>query len=277
MDKEAEMVADVRRVGLALGKVPGRDKLGKQEYLRAGGRFSLYEVYDGGRNWTYYCRKAGYEPKTKSAVSDADYSERFRGACEELGRPPKKSEFKKYGLTCNKRRRRDVHRLYDNIASEIFGQSPARATPAAVEKNEGTPDTTGKLPHSENAQSRQSGRGPRQVPPIPRHVRGKRWDQTGVDGFPYAPHHEIGVVALFAVLCSQGMIPLQMTYVTSGKGIDGVCWDEEQQRDVRVEFKRVLSKTSFDKTLGSFDRVVCWENRWPDFSKPVIELKSLLS
>jgi hypothetical protein len=277
MDKEAEIVGDVRKVGLALGKVPGRDRFGKREYITAGGRFSQYYLYDGGRGWEFYCRKAGYEPKTKSGVSDPDYAERFRRACGELGRPPRKSEYKNYGLSCNKRRRGDIHQLYATIASEIFGRRPATATPAAAEKGEAPPDTSREARKSENVQNTHIGRTRRHVPPIPKNIRGKKWEQIGIDGFPYAPHHEMGVVAIFAILCSRGRLPLQITYVTSGTGTDGVCWDEEAQEEVRVEFKKILAKSSFDKSLGSFDMLVCWENRWPDFPKRVIELKGFVS
>ena len=116
----------------------------------------------------------------------------------------------------------------------------------------------------------------RLVPPIPSQTRRVNWKRTAVECFPYAPQDEQGVVALFAVLCNGGQIERQILDLNGGRGIDATCYDEAMHREIRVELKHTLSRGSWNHSLQDIDYLVCWENRWPDFPKPVIELKALI-
>ena len=103
-----------------------------------------------------------------------------------------------------------------------------------------------------------------------------KWERTGVDGFPYAPHDELGVAALFGILCSKGTIGWQILEMRGSKGIDVTCYDEVMEKNIRVELKHTLSKGSWNHKIEDLDFVVCWENRWPDFPKPVLVLSDLI-
>jgi hypothetical protein len=115
--------------------------------------------------------------------------------------------------------------------------------------------------------------GARRIPPIPSKSKRRKWARIDVPGFPYAPHDEQGVVALFAVLCNRGGKPWQILDINGGKGIDAICWDDERNIEFRVEFKYVLSKQSWNHPVDNLDLVVCWRNQWLDFPKPVFELE----
>ncbi|TAJ24362.1 MAG: hypothetical protein EPO64_09585 [Nitrospirae bacterium] len=117
---------------------------------------------------------------------------------------------------------------------------------------------------------------PRPIPPIPEQTRRKNWKRTGIVGFPYAPQDESGVIALFSILCTQGVIPWQIIELNSGKGIDATCYDEKRQCELKVELKHLLTRSNWNHSVDDLDWVVCWENRWKDFPKPVYELKSLV-
>lgn len=122
----------------------------------------------------------------------------------------------------------------------------------------------------------QEEEGPPPVPPIPRKTKRVRWERTGIKGFPYAPQDEESVVTLFAILCSQGRIDWQILDLNRGKGIDATCYDNALHREVQVELKHTLSRGSWNHPIEDIDYVVCWENRWLDFPKPVIELRGLI-
>jgi len=47
----------------------------------------------------------------------------------------------------------------------------------------------------------------RPIPPIPFNTKRSKWERTGLDGFPYAPQEEQGVLALFSILCARGVLP----------------------------------------------------------------------
>ena len=117
---------------------------------------------------------------------------------------------------------------------------------------------------------------PRVIPPIPKSSRRRRWERTDVDGFPYAPQDESGVVALFGILCSQGVLRWQIIDLNSSKGMDCICFDEEAGKEIFVELKFLLTRAGWNHPIDQIDYVVCWENRWVDFPKPVIELRRLL-
>jgi hypothetical protein len=117
---------------------------------------------------------------------------------------------------------------------------------------------------------------PRIIPPIPKSSKRNRWERTDIDGFPYAPQDESGVVALFGILCSQGVLRWQIIDLNSSKGIDCICFDEEAGKEICAELKFLLTRAGWNHPIDQIDYVVCWENRWADFPKPVIELKKLI-
>lgn len=72
------IVDDIRRVARSLEKELG-DELSRTEYLNNGAHFSHYDIYDGGTDWAFYCKKAGFKTKTEEAVPDEVYLSAFRG------------------------------------------------------------------------------------------------------------------------------------------------------------------------------------------------------
>jgi len=98
-DEQKLIVDDVERVAQLLGK----EALGLSEYLQHG-KYSEYQIYDGGRTWGKICKKAGIKTKANKPVSDDIYFERLAVAVDTLGRYPKTSERKKFGLNMSKRR-----------------------------------------------------------------------------------------------------------------------------------------------------------------------------
>lgn len=116
----------------------------------------------------------------------------------------------------------------------------------------------------------------RPTAPIPKQTKRTKWKRIDIDGFPYAPQEEEGVVALFAILCSRGLIKWQILDLKGGRGIDAICYDIDTHREIRVELKHTLSRGSWNHPIEDIDYVVCWLNRWQDFPKPVIELSSLV-
>ena len=42
-----------------------------------------------------------------------------------------------------------------------------------------------------------------------------------------------------------------------------------QLKEMRVEVKHTHSRGNWNHTLDEIDYIVCWENRWKDFPKPV--------
>lgn len=263
MNVNREIVSDVRRVADNLG----RTTLSGSEYVQHG-RFSLYQIYDGGTTWEEYCRAAGVESRRKEEVPDDIYFGRLVQAIKELGRHPKASERKKFGLNFSKRR-------FPTLSAFLQ---------AAIERGiiEGPKDDL-ESPNSETSQKAAhipdtvapSPTGNRPVPPIPSQTSRRNWGRIDVPGFPYAPQDESGTVALFAILCAIDAIQWDIVEINAGKGIDCICWDHVMKREVRVELKHTLARTGWNHPLGDLDYVVCWENRWPDFEKPVIVLRDL--
>lgn len=87
----------------AVAKKLGQSVLSRAEYAQKG-KFTLYQIYDGGTTWEQYCLAAGFATRKKEAVPDEVYFDRLRKAHGDLGRFPKASERKKFRLNFSKRR-----------------------------------------------------------------------------------------------------------------------------------------------------------------------------
>jgi hypothetical protein len=72
-----------------------------------------------------------------------------------------------------------------------------------------------------------------------------------------------------------GKIKWQILEMRGGKGIDITCYDDVTGKNIRVELKHTLSKGSWNHRIEDIDYVVCWENRWPNFPKPVPALNQM--
>ena len=271
MDAKArEIVDDILKVARGLGKTPG-DQFGKAEYLNNGSRFSDYDIYDGGLSWEHHCRKAGFKTKATEEVPDEIYFDRLLKAQSALdGRIPKTSERKKFGLNFRKRRWPTLNAFIKEAVSRGIVALPVSSKVVEAEEALNKDEQPQHEVHKEAIESS------RPIPPIPQRTKRRKWERTGIEGFPYAPQDESGVVALFSILCAQGVIPWQILDLNSGKGIDAVCYDDREHREIRVELKHTLSRSNWNHAIDSLDYMVCWENRWRDFPKPVKELKALV-
>lgn len=264
MATEQEIVEDIVRVAKELGV----KSLSRSRYLQFA-RFSEYQIYDDGRTWSKLCALAKLSTAANNEpVTDEVYFQRLFDAVKKLGRFPKASERKRYGLNFSKVR-------YPTLSE--FIQTAVRMGKV--------PDVTGEYsdmpapqPVSITATPIHIDREdePRVIPPIPKNSKRSRWERTDVDGFPYAPQDESGVVALFAILCAQGVLRWQILDLNSSKGVDCICYDEETGREIHVELKYLLTRSGWNHPIENIDCVVCWENRWRDFPKPVFELKTLI-
>lgn len=265
-----EDIEDIQKVA----KQQGKSKLGRSDYLGRG-KYSIYNLYDGGTNWDGYCKLAGLETKAKDQISDKEYFQRLKVAVEQLGRYPRNSERKKFGLNMTKSRyptlRDFIKRAVELGHVENLFDSTQIVETAKAEK------ANSRIKPELNYRSGDFQRSARSVPPIPIVTKRSKWQRVDVDGFPYAPQEEQGVLAIFAILCSKRKLPWQILDLRSGKGIDAVCFDEEQNTEIHVELKYRLSKSSWNHSIDDLDYVVCWENHWKDFPKPVIELYKLLA
>jgi len=267
---EEAIIEDIKAVASRLRQT----SLSRSQYLNNGGRYSEYDLYDGGRTWGTLCNAAGVATREKQLVPDEVYFQRLRDACAVLGRHPKTSERKKFSLNFRKSRWPTLNAFIGDAIEK--GEIPAPPTttlpqlePALHE--DGEEKLTAAVP-----QPLAGALAARPVPPIPSRTKRRNWERTGVGGFPYAPQNEQGVVVLLGILCQQRRIPWEILDLNVGKGIDATCYDHDHHREFRVEFKRILSQSSWNHPLEELDYLVCWENRWPTFPKPVIELRKLV-
>lgn len=265
-----EVIEDIRRVAKQLGK----SELSRSDYL-GHGKYSMYHLYDGGTSWDGYCKLAGLETKAKDQVSDEEYFQRLKDAVKQLGRYPRSSERKKFCLNMSKSRYPTLTDFIKKAAElgyveNLFDSERIFETPKV--NNLDSKDKVELNYHPAESQVVS-----RSIPPIPTGTKRRNWQRVDLDGFPYAPQEEQGVLAIFAILCSKRILPWQILDLCGGKGIDAVCFDEERNAEIHVELKYRLSKTSWNHSIDDLDYVVCWENRWKDFPKPVIELSKLLA
>lgn len=259
-----EIVADILRVAQQLELAA----ISRSEYFQYG-KFSMYQIYDGGASWEDYCEAAGLKTRKTNPVDDEVYFANLVRAVEVLGRVPRTSERKKFGLNFSKRR-------YPNLSSFIDKAIQLGIIEPSLSKSSEILSVDSMIPTYSVAQAKNLTTTKRIVPPIPAKTNRTRWERTGFEGFPYAPRDESGTIALFAVLCARGIIRWQILDLTYGKGIDAICWDEETGREIVVELKHRLSRTSWNHKIDDLEYVVCWENRWPSFPKQVLCLKDIL-
>ncbi|MFC1930488.1 hypothetical protein ACFLWE_01160 [Chloroflexota bacterium] len=258
-----DLISDIKNIASKLGR---RD-LSRSEYLQYG-RFSAYDIYDGGRTWEELCNAAGVITKKIAAVPDEVYFERLQMAIEKLGRYPKTAERKMFGLNFSKRRYPTLRAFLEEAIR--LGKIPSLLeSPLKIEQ---TTVGISKVPANTTPESPITT----ETPPIPILTKRIKWERIGIDGFPYSPHDELGVVCIFGILCSQGYINWQILELSGGKGIDGTCYDNTARKEIRVELKHTLSRGSWNHPIEDIDYVVCWKNRWPDFPKPVVELSGLV-
>jgi len=280
MWSEGKIVSDIERVALSLKKLQGQ-AFSETEYRRAGGEVSHYFLFLDGRSWKYYCEKAGYRVDTRNEfIPDDEYYKRLCHAVEILGRLPGTSERKKFGLNFTKSRWGTPNVFFEDavakgiIPSDLLKKRNSQSDETASDPKPVEP--TSSADSISIATPTHDALRKRPVPPVPQGTRRKSWERTSVEGFPYAPHDESGTVALFAILCADAVIPWQILSLNGGKGIDGVCYDDRTGNELRIELKFKLSKGGWNHSFDSFDYLVCWENRWKDFPKPVIELREVL-
>lgn len=267
-DLDQRIVDDIRRVAERLA----RGELSRSEYLQHGG-FTEYQIYDGGQTWESYCRAAGVDTKKVEPVPDEIYFCRLRKAVEDLGRFPKTSERKKFGLNFSKRRYPTLKAFIDEARRQGMVTLPGQVST----NSEPLVEDSQLVAAAPERQVAEVSAGPkRPVPPIPTETKRTKWERTGVHGFPYAPQDELGVVALFAILCSRGKIEWEILELRGGKGIDATCYDHLMGKEIHVELKHRLSRAGWNHRVEDLDYVVCWENRWPDFPKPVIVLRDMV-
>ncbi len=265
-----QVIEDIRRVADELHT----NCLSRSEYLRHG-RFSEYRIYEDGGTWGAICTEAGLVTKTVQLVSDETYFERLKKAIDKLGRLPRTNERKRHGLNFKKARWPTLTAFIEDAV--IRGVLPVQQAQSDRSVKCGRADDVPVRPVVGSGDAVQPHASVHPVPSIPRVTSRRRWEQTGVDGFPYAPHDELGVVALFAIACSRRMLNWQILELRGGKGIDATCYDNDQNREIRVELKFRLSRSSWNHNIDDLDYVVCYENRWRDFPKPVIELSRIFS
>lgn len=264
-----EVIEDIQRVAKQLGT----SELSRSDYL-GHGKYSMYQIYDGGTTWDGYCKLAGLKTKSKDQVSNEEYFQRLVEAVKQLGRYPRTSERKKFGLNMSKSRYPTLPDFIKKAAElgyveDLFDPKQILGKPKMVPHNLEDKVELKHFPVDSQGASRP-------IPPIPAGTKRRNWQRADLDGFPYAPQEEQGVLAIFAILCSKRILPWQILDLCGGKGIDAVCYDEERNAEIHVELKYRLSKTNWNHSIDDLDYVVCWENKWKDFPKPVIELSELL-
>jgi len=265
---DPHIVDDIRRVAAKLA----HNELSRSEYLQHG-RFSAYQIYEGGQSWEKYCHAAGVVTRKIEPVPDEIYFSRLIKAVESLGRLPKTSERKKFGLNFSKRRYSTLKTFIEEASRRGIVTVPERIPPDGEPLDEAPQSETGVVETGEGGLSLSPKRP---VPPIPTDTRRTKWERSGIEGFPYAPQDELGVVALFGILCASRRIEWQILELRGGKGIDATCYDHLMGTEIRVELKHTFSRASWNHRAEEVDYVVCWENRWPDFPKPVIVLRDVI-
>lgn len=266
MANENEILADVKKIAGSYGMDIGA-AFTRKDYIKKG-KYSLYDLYDGGRSWQYYCEKAGYKTKAKKEIPDKVYFERLKNAVETLGRLPLTSEKKNLGLSFSKKRWANLDRFFFAAKKEGYIKNKLKSELTTQEHHQ-EKEITEKYNSFMEPQERH-------VPPIPKKAKRNIWIRTGVPGFPYAPQDESGVIALFSIFCANRTIPWQILSLNGGKGIDATCFDEVSKKEIEVELKYKLTEHAWNHHQDKFDYIVCWDSKWTKPPSPVIELKDII-
>lgn len=175
------------------------------------------------------------------------YFERLRRAIETLGRLPKTQERKRFRLNFSKRRWPTLGALIKDAVSKGIISARSSEKDGLVDEQ---PRCMSKTLPKEHRDSFQDSRP---IPPIPERTKRKRWERTGVAAFPYAPHDESGVVALFSILCGLRKILWQILEFNRGKGLDAIVYDERRHHELKVELKHILSRSAWNHSVDSVD------------------------
>jgi len=199
-DSNEMIIGDIKRVATILSIKPNAEYSFRQ-YRDDGGRFSKRQIHEGGKSWKYWCESAGYITKEQNRVTDEILFKRLVAAIEDLGgqRYPKHSEMKKYGL--HFRARGILINIHDLIDEAIKRE----LIPDLRDKKAVVPivDEMPSLSTAEADSKEMINRAQRIAPPIPYRTKWKTWELIDIDGFPYAPHDELGITALFGILCAK--------------------------------------------------------------------------
>ena len=265
---------DVKRIILATKSI----NLSFSRYRNAGGTFSKSQIYSDGDSWGNLCKECGIEmDRSKDPICDTKYFERLNEFVEKNKRLPKTNERKLARLNFKKSRWSTLHAFIEDAINRGFLSQDFRQ-----KSNNIVDKPKQEIPFSRNREvdglkrKKEHCRPEPRIPKKPLRPDRRNWEWIGINGMPYAPRDENGVIALFAILCHKGDLKLQIVETNDGKGIDSICYDDENECEIRIEFKFILSKPEWNHDTSELDIVVCWENRWREFPKPVIELKSFL-
>ena len=143
---------------------------------------------------------------------DSTYFTRLAKAVKALGRYTRTSERKKYGLNMSKRR-------YPTLEAFVRKAVELGKVEDLFEAELHEPHHSHLMvqPQLEivslvRKALRDPSRMKRPVPPIPLETARSKWERTGLSGFPYAPHEEQGVLALFSILCAERILNYKNSY-----------------------------------------------------------------
>ncbi len=265
MAEVKEVVKDIQRVAKKLGAT----SLSRSKYSEHG-NYSTSQLSIDGRSWTELCELAGITTGSNNEpVSDEVYFQRLVAAVKKLGRFPKSTERKRYSLNFSTSRFANLTEFLKKAVELGYVEDPI----GEYSRNEQQATKSEDISNYLNLEEKDE---PRIIPPIPFKTKRTKWERTDIDGFPYAPQDESGVVALFGILCSQGVLGWQIIGLNSSKGIDCICYAEKNLKEINVELKYQLTRAGWNHPIDDVDYVVCWESRWPDFPKPVVELNKLI-
>ncbi|MEW6347955.1 MAG: hypothetical protein AB1646_02750 [Thermodesulfobacteriota bacterium] len=267
MVSREDKLKDIKRVAGELGV----SRLSRRQYSENGGLYTEHQIFDRGDTWAALCKEVALESKRQNPVADEEYFRRLKEFYERNHRVPKYNEVTLAGLTFNKRWTTRKDFLADAVEKGVIPQEALKQH----HRNDIPEETAGEAAETNQTEKRDAF--PKRasiVPPPPKDSKWQKWQRIDEPGFPCAPHDELGVVALFAILCSQEKLPFQIIGATGGKGTDSVCWDERTRDHVNIEFKYNLSQSTWNHPIEEVDLVVCWKTKWPDFPREVIELSA---
>lgn len=175
-DTTQVIVEDIKRVAHLLGKAT----LSRSEYYQQG-KFTHYQIYDGGRNWTILCELAGIKPETKQPVSDETYFQRLAKETGGLGRYPRASERRKFGLNISKRRYPTLTAFIEKAIELGYVENFSEGKLQRTSESEAAVSPPEIVRLIKNALHK-SGQQERPIPPIPLNTKRTKWERTGIEG-----------------------------------------------------------------------------------------------